>query len=140
MPTRVLFKRLDPSPIAPESTEFSRELGAVTSFLGVVRELEDGRPLVGIRYSCYESMAWGELDKVIAEATEAHGAHDLSFHHRLGMVPVAEPSVWIRIATGHSAEALALCQFYLKAVKTRLPIWKEPVFVEEKTAAMAKTS
>ena len=97
-------------------------------FLGVVREQEEGRPLSGIRYSCYEKMAWEVLERTIAEAEAEFGKHGLDFHHRVGFVAVAEPSVIVRVSTKHSAQAFDLCQHYLKVVKTSLPIWKEPVF------------
>lgn len=130
MPPSPLTKRLDEQPIEPGNARFSKEHGAVLEFLGVVREMEAGRPLEAIDYSCYEPMAWSIIDKVINNAQRTHGDHGLYFHHRLGRVPVAEPSVIIRVATGHSQRAFELCQFYLEAVKKELPIWKEPVFAE----------
>ena len=137
MPLCSLTKRLDESPIFPGNTEFSKEHGAVLEFLGVVREMEEGRPLEGIRYSCYEPMAWSIIDRVVQNAQEHFGDHGLHFHHRLGLVPVAEPSVVIRVATGHSQRAFDLCQFYLKAVKKELPIWKEPVFADQAMPAQS---
>ena len=125
-----VIKRIDSAPIDLEMAAFSKDCGAVLQFLGVVRELEEGRILTGIKYSCYEPMAWSVLDETIASAEREFGSHDLYFHHRLGYVPVAEPSVIVRVATGHSAAAFDLCQSYLNAVKRTLPIWKEPVFEE----------
>lgn len=104
------------------------EEGAVLQFLGVVRRLEKGRPLEGIRYSCYERMVKECFEKMVARAEERFGPHRLFFQHRLGMVRVAEPSVIIRVSTGHSPEAFALSQHYLRETKTVLPIWKEPVY------------
>jgi molybdopterin synthase catalytic subunit len=100
----------------------------VLQFLGVVREQEDGRALSGIRYTYYEKMAWEVLEKTIEQAQAEYGQHGLDFHHRIGFVSVAEPSVLVRVSVGHSQRAFNLCQHYLKAVKTTLPIWKEPVF------------
>ncbi len=128
MQTSRISKRIDESPIELGTVRFSKDHGAVLEFLGVVREMEDGRPLEGIRYTCYEPMAWAVLDRTIADAETAFGPHALHFHHRLGFVAVAEPSVIVRVSSGHSAEAFEVCQHYLKAVKTTLPIWKEPVF------------
>lgn len=129
MPNHRITKRLDESVIDTADIAYSTEHGAVLQFLGVVRELEEGRPLNGIRYSCYEKMAWQVLDQTIAGAQSEFGEHGLDFHHRLGFVSVAEPSVIVRVSTGHSQCAIDLLQYYLRAVKTTLPIWKEPVFV-----------
>jgi molybdopterin synthase catalytic subunit len=46
-------------------------------------------------------------------------------------VAAEEPSIVIRVRTKHSAEAFDLCRWYLKAIKTRVPIWKKPVFINE---------
>ena len=128
MATYRISKRIDEQPIVAGDLAHSGEDGAVLQFLGVVRQLEEGHPLSGIRYSCYEKMAWAILDTAIGEAQSAFGDHGLDFHHRLGLVAVAEPSVLIRVASGHSRDAFQLCQHYLQAVKTTLPIWKEPVY------------
>ncbi len=128
MPLSRICKRLDHAPIDLGNTPFSKDHGAVLQFLGVVRELEDGRVLEGIHYSCYEEMAWKVLNETISQAEATFGEHALDFHHRLGFVPVAEPSVMVRVGTGHSQRAFDLCQHYLHAIKTTLPIWKEPVF------------
>lgn len=103
--------------------------GAVLQFLGVVRERENGRLLSGIRYSCYLTMATSLLKEMTDKATSIFGAHSLYFHHRIGVVRVAEPSVIIRVATGHSREAFALCEHYVRVMKTTLPIWKEPLYL-----------
>src|SRR5690606_37642559 len=121
---------LSQAPIESRIEAYSKTDGAVLQFLGVVREIEAGRLLEGIRYSCYEPMARAFLDKMVARMQATFGYHALYFHHRIGFVSVGEPSVIIRVGTPHSPQAFSLCQAYLQEVKQRLPIWKEPVFVE----------
>ncbi len=106
--------------------------GAVLRFLGVVRGLECGKEILGIRYSAYEPMAEQQLVKIIVEARTTIGpaAAEIPVYlvHRLGFVPVGEPSVIIEISTVHSLTALQLCQEILRKLKAEVPIWKE--FVE----------
>ncbi|NCF90082.1 MAG: hypothetical protein GWQ05_03850 [Verrucomicrobiaceae bacterium] len=128
MPSYRITKRLDESSIDATDIAYSSEHGAVLQFLGVIRESEEGRPLIGIRYSCYDEMARQLLDQTITAAQSEFGEHGLDFHHRLGFVSVAEPSVLVRVSSPHSESAYLLCQHYLRAVKTTLPIWKEPIF------------
>lgn len=130
MPSHRICKRIDHEPIDLGKLAFSPDHGAVLQFLGVVRRMENGRPLTGIHYTCYEKMAWRVLEETIAAAQRTFGEHSLDFHHRLGMVPVAEPSVLVRVSCGHSPRAFELCQHYLQAVKSTLPIWKEPRFAQ----------
>ena len=139
MPPSPHTKRLDDNPIETGNAPFSKQHGAVLEFLGVVREMEAGKQLEAIRYSCYEPMAWSIIDKVVNKAQQIHGDHGLYFHHRLGRVAVTEPSVIIRVATRHSQQAFELCQFYLTAVKKELPIWKEPVFAENAMPAVSSS-
>lgn len=119
---------LSTSPIADTASPFGPGLGADVRFLGVVRELEDGRTITGIDYSAYEPMANGMLEKLIAQGMAEHGPHEVYIQHRLGFVAAAEPSIIIWVRTKHSAEAFDLCRWYLKEVKTQIPIWKKPIF------------
>lgn len=105
--------------------------GADVQFLGVVRRDEGGRALRGIRYSAYVPMAEKTLRDIAAEARRQFGDHAALIHHRIGFVAVDEASVILRVAAGHSPDGFALCRFYLDALKTRAPIWKEPVFLED---------
>lgn len=130
MPSYRITQRLDEAPIDATDLVYSPDHGAVLQFLGVVRELEEGRSLSGIHYSSYLPMARKLLKATIEEATTKFGQHGLDFHHRLGFVSVAEPSVIVRVSTGHSPSSIDLLQHYLRAVKTTLPIWKEPVFAK----------
>jgi molybdopterin synthase catalytic subunit len=52
----------------------------------------------------------------------------VEIQHRLGFVTNNEPSIIIRVKTRHSAEAFDLCRWYLKEIKTTVPIWKKPIF------------
>lgn len=115
-------------PLVPGPAVFAPEEGAEVQFLGTVRGQEDGRPITGIDYSAYLPMAEKELERLCLQGQEEHGPHRVQILHRLGFVADQEPSILIRVQTKHSAEAFALCHWYLKAVKTTVPIWKKPVW------------
>jgi len=109
--------------IAPDG-----RFGADVRFLGVVRALEDGREILGIHYTCYWEMAERELDRIGQALHDEEPGHRALVHHRTGFVPQGEASIVIRIQTLHSAAGFALCQEYLRRIKTTVPIWKEPVW------------
>ncbi len=104
--------------------------GADLRFHGVVRDLEEGRPLAGIDYSHYESMALKELDRIGEAMAREYPGHFAEVHHVVGYVPAGEASLLIRVRTKHSAEAFEICREYLKRIKATVPIWKRPVFAE----------
>jgi molybdopterin synthase catalytic subunit len=120
---------LSEEPIAPGPADFADGEGAECQFLGAVRGEEDGRPISGIEYSAYRPMADNELTRLCEKAQAEHGMHRVEIRHRLGFVPACEPSILIRVKTRHSALSFDLCRWYLKEIKTSVPIWKKPVFV-----------
>ena len=70
------------------------------------------------------------LAELIARGAEVHGSHRVFIQHRLGFVAAEEPSIVIRVQTKHSAAAFDVCRWYLKEIKTSVPIWKNPVWSE----------
>jgi molybdopterin synthase catalytic subunit len=119
---------LSSDPIPQGATVFADGEGADVQFLGTVRGEEEGRAISGIEYSAYQPMADKELEKLCERGQREHGAHRVEIQHRLGFVPAREPSIVIRVKTKHSAQAFEVCRWYLKEVKTSVPIWKKAVF------------
>lgn len=121
---------LSSDPILTDAPPFEPEEGAEARFLGVVRSLEQGRVISGIDYSAYVPMAEKTLAALIASGQARRGAHQVFIQHRLGFVPAQEPSLLLRVRAKHSAEAFELCQWYLREIKTKVPIWKKPVWAD----------
>lgn len=98
--------------------------GAVLLFLGTVRGSRSGRPVVGLTYSAYRSMAEERLARIVEEI-EA-GADDLALAvvHRLGEVPVGQASVAIAAASPHRAAAYEASRLALERLKREVPVWK----------------
>ncbi|MFZ2280667.1 MAG: molybdenum cofactor biosynthesis protein MoaE [Prosthecobacter sp.] len=128
MPPASFILSAEPIPTTP--SEFQPGEGAETQFLGVVRGMEDGRTISGIDYSAYLPMAEKMLQDLVERGQREHGQHRVFIQHRLGFVAAEQPSIVIRVRTKHSAESFELCHWYLKEIKTRVPIWKKPVFAE----------
>ena len=122
---------LSADPIPDTTCPFGPGLGAEVRFLGVVRDLESGRRIAGIDYTAYLPMAERMLGELIEQGRAEHGPHEVFIQHRLGFVAAALPSILIWVRTKHSSEAFDLCRWYLKEIKTRVPIWKRPVFEED---------
>ena len=120
--------RLSSDPILPEAPHFESEEGAEVQFLGTVRGTEDGKTILGIDYSVYLPMAEKTLTDLLEKGTAQHGPHRVFIQHRLGFVAALEPSLLLRVHTKHSASAFEICQWYLKEIKTTVPIWKKPVW------------
>ena len=104
--------------------------GAMLLFLGVVREVNDGRDVTGIEYSAYESMAERELGAIAAEAESRFGATSVAIEHRVGELALEEASVAIAVAHAHRGVAYEASRWVIEELKRRVPIWKREHYVD----------
>ena len=98
--------------------------GATTLFLGTVRDVNDGRAVLGIEYSAYEPMAEREMHAIAAEAAEQFPSARVAVVHRLGTLAIGEASVAIAIAHARRAPAMDAQRYVIEELKRRVPIWK----------------
>jgi len=113
---------IDPASLVAEVSGPDR--GAVSLFLGTVRDTNEGRQVEGIDYTAYWTMAEGELERIIAEAGERFGVNDLVVEHRIGTLSLGDVSVGIASAHAHRAPALDSVRYVIEEIKKRVPIWK----------------
>jgi molybdopterin synthase catalytic subunit len=106
-----------------------RSAGAVVEFRGVVRASEAEREITGIEYEVHWPMAQHQLTHIGTEAAAKFALHQVVIHHRVGFVPVGEPSLLLRVAAGHRAEAFEAGQWIVDELKRKAPIWKHPRFM-----------
>lgn len=104
--------------------------GAVLLFLGNVRNHHGGKTVVRLSYSAYESMARERLLRIVEELQE--GGRDAKLRvaivHRLGDVPIGEPSVVIAVASAHREAAYEASRTALERLKCEVPIWKRETY------------
>lgn len=99
------------------------EAGAIVVFLGCVRATENGRRIAAIRYEAYREMAEKTLGRLERRASERFAARVL-VRHRLGEVPVLEPSLIVACAAAHRAQAFEAARWIVERIKKDVPIWK----------------
>lgn len=99
-------------------------VGAVTLFLGTVRDLNDGREVLGIDYESYGAMALSELQAIASEVQAALPGLFLAVEHRVGTLTLGDVSVAIAAGHPHRAEAYGASRDVIEAIKKRVPIWK----------------
>ena len=98
--------------------------GAVCVFLGVVRDVNDGRAVERLDYEAYDSMARGELERIAREVEAATAGVRVAALHRTGSLGVGEIAVVCAASAPHRAEALDATRALIEAIKARVPIWK----------------
>ncbi len=120
-------------PIDPASfiaTIASVEHGAISLFLGTVRDTNEGRAVTAVDYSAYTSMAESELEQIVAEAEDRFGVTALIVEHRTGLLSLGEVSVAVAAAHPHRAPALDCTRYVIEEFKRRVPIWKMEHYVD----------
>jgi len=98
-----------------------RRAGAVVTFQGVTREVER------LEYESYAQMAVERLAAIAREAVERHGLCAAAVEHRVGAVPLSEPSVCVAASAAHRGEAFTGAREIIDRVKAEAPIWKKEV-------------
>jgi molybdopterin synthase catalytic subunit len=126
--TRLHREVIDPAALLSAVARPSH--GAVLLFLGVVREVNDGRGVTGIEYSAYEAMASRELAAIAEEAVARFHAVDVAIEHRLGALALEEASVGIAVAHAHRGEAYEASRWIIEELKRRVPIWKREHYTD----------
>lgn len=104
--------------------------GAISTFLGTVRDSNDGRPVTGIDYSAYDAMAVAEMNRIVAEAEHHFAGVSIALVHRTGTLRVGDVSVAIASSHPHRADALDATRYVIEELKRRVPIWKREHYVD----------
>lgn len=104
-------------------------IGAVTSFLGLVRDMAE-QPLTGFTLEHYPGMTEKRLQAIENEARLRWNIEEVLVVHRYGELKPADRIVLVAVASAHRCEAFAACEFIIDYLKTQAPFWKK-----ESTAA-----
>lgn len=99
--------------------------GAVVTFSGVTRDVER------LEYEAYAEMAEERMRTIAVDALERHGLCAVAVEHRVGEVPLSEPSVIVAASAAHRGEAFAGAREVIDRVKAEAPIWKKEVEGDE---------
>jgi len=105
-------------------------VGALTIFLGTVRNHHEGRDVTGIDYEAYRPMAERELAALASATCVATPGLRLAIEHRVGSLAVGEVSVAIAAAHARRAPSLAAAQQVIEVLKQRVPIWKREHYAD----------
>src|SRR5688572_6612849 len=105
----------------------SSNMGAVACFLGVVRGEEEGQAITAIEYEAFEKMVEHQFSLLFEVMAKRWPIESVRLVHRVGLVKVNEPSLWVEVVAPHRGEAFAACQWLIDEMKRVVPIWKKPV-------------
>jgi len=103
------------------------EVGAVVTFLGLVRDLNEGESVCRMTLEYYPGMTERALEKIASEAKVRWQLSDLTIIHRVGELAPTDPIVLVITASAHRKDAFESCEFIMDYLKTQAPFWKKEV-------------
>lgn len=110
-----------------------REAGAITTFIGTVREFTKGKRTLYLEYQAYEEMAVKKLSQIGDEIIEKWPDTKVAITHRVGKLDISEVAVVIAVSSPHRKVAYEANEYAIERIKQIVPIWKKE-FWEDGTA------
>ncbi|MGH6610493.1 MAG: molybdopterin synthase catalytic subunit MoaE [Burkholderiaceae bacterium] len=101
------------------------KIGAVASFIGIVRELNEGAAVESITLEHYPGMTEKSLTSIAEQAQARWKLNDVLIIHRVGTLKPTDQIVLVVTTSSHRGDAFAACQFVMDYLKTDAPFWKK---------------
>ncbi|MBK7415596.1 MAG: molybdopterin synthase catalytic subunit MoaE [Dechloromonas sp.] len=99
-------------------------VGALASFVGLVRDINDGSSVSEMTLEHYPGMTEKALEEIVCEAKSRWEIYDSLVIHRVGPLRPCDQIVLVAVTSAHRGEAFAACEFIMDYLKTRAPFWK----------------
>ena len=103
----------------------NRRIGAIASFVGTVRDLNEGQGVAAMTLEHYPGMTERALEAICAQARERWDLYDVLVVHRYGPLEPGDQIVLVVVTSAHRGEAFAACEFVMDYLKTQAPFWKK---------------
>lgn len=100
-------------------------VGAIVTFIGLVRDVNDGAAVSTMTLEHYPGMTEKALAAIVSEARERWDLMDVALVHRVGELRPTDPIVLVAVASAHRGDAFQACEFIMDYLKTRAPFWKK---------------
>ena len=101
------------------------QVGALVSFVGLMRDLNEGRSVSSMILEHYPGMTEKALEAIAEEAANRWDLLGVCIVHRVGPLTPQEPIVFVGVVSQHRGDAFRACEFLIDYLKTRAPFWKK---------------
>ena len=122
---RVQTEAFDVAAVIDELRAGNPAVGAIASFIGLVRDVNDGAAVATMTLEHYPGMTEKALQAIVAEAGERWDLIGVRVVHRVGELHPTDPIVLVAVAAAHRDQAFQACEFVMDFLKTRAPFWKK---------------
>ena len=125
MPIRVQVEDFDVGAEIAALRKGDPRIGGIASFIGVVRDLNEGAAVSELTLEHYPGMTESALEKIVGEAKSRWDIYDALVVHRIGRLKPTDQIVLVVVTSAHRGEAFQACEFLMDYPKTRAPFWKK---------------
>jgi molybdopterin synthase catalytic subunit len=125
MPIRVQQNDFDAGAEIAALRAGRRDVGAVASFIGTVRDLSEGEGVSAMTLEHYPGMTERALEDICAQARARWDILDTLVVHRFGELAPGDQIVLVAVTSAHRGESFAACEFIMDYLKTQAPFWKK---------------
>lgn len=101
------------------------KIGAIASFIGLVRDVNEGDAVSEMTLEHYPGMSEKALEDIVTQAKQRWDIFDALVIHRVGTLKPADQIVLVAVSGAHRGDAFAACEFIMDYLKTRAPFWKK---------------
>ena len=103
------------------------KIGAVASFVGIVRDLNEGATVGSITLEHYPGMTEKSLEEIAEQAKARWSLSNVLIVHRIGTLAPTDQIVLVVTTSSHRGDAFTACQFVMDYLKTEAPFWKKEI-------------
>ena len=125
MPIRIQENDFDISSEVATLRKGDPRVGAVVTFLGTVRDMNEGSQVKGMTLEHYPGMTEKALEKILDQAKARWDIYNTLVIHRVGPLLPEDQIVLVAVTSAHRGEAFAACEFIMDYLKTAAPFWKK---------------
>lgn len=125
MPVRVQTEDFDCGREMAQLRAGNPKIGAIASFVGLVRDVNEGDEVAEMVLEHYPGMTEKALEEILTQAKSRWDIYDALVIHRVGTLRPLDQIVLVLVTSAHRGEAFAACEFLMDYLKTRAPFWKK---------------
>ncbi|MCU7930069.1 MAG: molybdopterin synthase catalytic subunit MoaE [Candidatus Thiodiazotropha sp. (ex Codakia rugifera)] len=122
---RVQSEPFDPNQEVDLLRDNDPSIGAVVTFIGLMRDINEGDKVSRLFLEHYPGMTERALQEIVAEANARWELQHCRVVHRVGDLRPTDPIVLVAVASLHRKEAFMACEFIIDYLKTKAPFWKK---------------
>ena len=122
---QIIDEPFSPADEISRLSKANQSMGAVVSFIGTMRDINEGDQVTAMTLEHYPGMTEKALQQIVNEAREKWPVDHVSVIHRVGRILPSDAIVLVAVTSAHRGEAFDACEFIIDFLKTRAPFWKK---------------